>query len=74
MTEAEISNDDLQTLAQEKILLGENLLDNLNYYKRIEGVSKIERKILQEIKFLRKVTKALNNKFGILLLIVLVSI
>lgn len=65
MTETEINNDDLQMLAQEKILLGENLLDNLSCYKRIEGVSKIERKILQEIKFLRKVVKTLNNRFGI---------
>lgn len=62
MTETEISVDDLKILAQEKILLGENLLENLCDYKRIEGVSKIERKILQEIKFLRKVIMILKPR------------
>lgn len=42
-------------LAREKICLGEGLLEQLSNYKTIEGVTKIERKILQEIKFLKKV-------------------
>lgn len=52
MTDAE-----LQLLAQEKIILGENLIKSLQKHNDIEGVTKIERKIQQELKFLKKVKR-----------------
>ena len=53
--ETDITKAELQLLAQEKILLGECLIKSLQNHAGIEGVTKIERKIQQELKFLKKV-------------------
>lgn len=45
----------LITTAQEKIQAGSNLIEQLNAFKHVPGTQKIQRKINQEIKFLRKV-------------------
>ena len=45
-------------MAQEKILLGEHLINELKPYEEsVDGIKKIQRKINQELKFLKKVTK-----------------
>lgn len=51
---------DIRSLADEKIQLGQSLLGKLKSYQHINGVNKIEKKILQEIKFLQKVNN--NNR------------
>lgn len=53
--EPDITEAELQLLAQEKILLGEGLIKSLRNYEQIEGITKIERKIQQELNFLKKV-------------------
>ncbi|XP_067635809.1 UPF0415 protein C7orf25 homolog [Eurosta solidaginis] len=53
----EIPFGELVERANEKITLGEELIDELEQYIQINGVHKIQRKILQEVKFLRKVIK-----------------
>lgn len=53
--EENIDQSDLDEMGKEKILLGENLMEKLNQFKHIDGVTKIQRKILQDIKFLQKV-------------------
>lgn len=53
--ENELDIIELQSLVNEKIVLGENLIKRLHELEHIDGVKKVERKILQELKFLRKV-------------------
>lgn len=48
---------ELLKLVDEKINYGEDLLKSLKEYKDIDGKQKLERKITQEIKFLRKVKR-----------------
>lgn len=48
---------ELLKLVEEKINYGEDLLKSLKEYKDIDGKQKLERKITQEIKFLRKVKR-----------------
>ncbi|XP_053698255.1 UPF0415 protein C7orf25 homolog [Sabethes cyaneus] len=51
--------EELTDLAQEKIVLGEQLLKDLEKLESVDGVRKISKKINQELKFLNKVR---NNK------------
>lgn len=60
--EENIDQSELYQMGKEKLLLGENLIEQLNQYKHIEGVTKIQRKIIQEIKFLQKVNVSLHQK------------
>ncbi|XP_058059058.1 UPF0415 protein C7orf25 homolog [Anopheles bellator] len=55
MQSNEYSNEELTTLAQQKIDLGEKLLADLAPRDAIEGVKKIRKKISQELKFLNRV-------------------
>lgn len=55
----------IEALAEEKIIIGEDLLDQLTEYKPIEGVTKIERKIQQEIKFLKKVNRSDSDQLHV---------
>lgn len=47
--------DDLLQKAEDKVDLGEVLIKILDEFSEIPGVQKVQRKILQEIKFLKKV-------------------
>lgn len=60
--EAVDNETDIRPLADEKIKLGHSLLVKLKSYQHINGVNKIEKKILQEIKFLQKVNKGILRK------------
>lgn len=51
----DIPFSELLEKAEEKILLGNSLIKNLEDYSEIPGVQKVQRKIYQEIKFLQKV-------------------
>ncbi|XP_054728657.1 UPF0415 protein C7orf25 homolog [Anastrepha obliqua] len=53
----EISFEELVKRADEKIKLGHELIEELEEYVQIGGVQKIQRKISQEVKFLKKVIK-----------------
>lgn len=55
----EYTVEELTQLAQEKIDLGEKLLNDLSQRDTIEGVKKIQKKISQELKFLNRVK---NNR------------
>lgn len=46
---------DLINLVQEKIDFGDKLLHSLEKFKDVDGKQKLQRKITQEIKFLKKV-------------------
>ncbi|XP_039961302.1 UPF0415 protein C7orf25 homolog isoform X2 [Bactrocera tryoni] len=59
----EIPFEDLVDRANEKIELGYELISQLEAYRQINGVDKIQRKISQEVKFLQKVIK--NEKLKI---------
>ncbi|XP_011204363.2 UPF0415 protein C7orf25 homolog [Bactrocera dorsalis] len=59
----EIPFEDLVERANEKIELGYELISQLEEYRQINGVDKIQRKISQEVKFLQKVIK--NEKLKI---------
>ncbi|XP_005191322.1 UPF0415 protein C7orf25 homolog [Musca domestica] len=49
--------DDLLQKAEDKVDLGEVLIKTLDEFSEIPGVQKVQRKIVQEIKFLKKVIK-----------------
>nr|XP_036224889.1 UPF0415 protein C7orf25 homolog isoform X1 [Bactrocera oleae] len=53
----EIPFEELVDRANEKIELGYELISQLEEYRQINGVDKIQRKISQEVKFLQKVIK-----------------
>ncbi|KAI8128122.1 hypothetical protein FF38_08146 [Lucilia cuprina] len=55
--EQEIPFSELLEKAEEKILLGNELIKHLEDFSEIPGVQKVQRKIYQEIKFLQKVIK-----------------
>lgn len=48
-------NEELIQSVKEKIKFGNNLLELLEKYRVIDGKQKLQRKINQEIKFLKKV-------------------
>lgn len=48
-------NEELIESVKEKIKFGNNLLELLEKYRVIDGKQKLQRKINQEIKFLKKV-------------------
>lgn len=50
-----VDKEFLVATAQEKISQGSELIEQLNVYKQVPGTQKIQRKINQEIKFLKKV-------------------
>lgn len=60
----EICVENIQNLADEKIALGRNLIEQLDQYKSIPGTQKIQRKINQEIKFLQKVVSTNSIKLN----------
>lgn len=45
----------LEALVAEKIVFGETLINSLLRFNAIDGVQKLQRKIKQELNFLRKV-------------------
>lgn len=47
--------EQLNVLANDKIQFGESLIEDIERYHNLEGLSKLSRKIGQELKFLRKV-------------------
>lgn len=49
------TTEELMLLLNDKINLGENLVVKLEPLNEIDGVTKLQRKIRQEIEFLRKV-------------------
>lgn len=51
----EYSESQLIQLAEDKISLGEKLQKELLEFDEIDGIKKLNRKISQELKFLRKV-------------------
>lgn len=53
--ENEYTLEELTSLAQEKIDLGDKLLADLAKRDTVDGVRKISKKISQELKFLNKV-------------------
>lgn len=53
--EQDLSLSELIEKAEEKILLGNELIKHLDGFSHIPGVQKVQRKIYQEIKFLQKV-------------------
>lgn len=55
MNESFDDKEFLIVTAQGKISQGINLIEQLNFYKNVPGTQKIQRKINQEIKFLKKV-------------------
>lgn len=60
----EICEENIQKLAEEKIILGQNLIQQLEQFKSIPGAQKIQRKINQEIKFLQKVVSTNSIKLN----------
>lgn len=60
----EIPFEDLVDRAKEKIELGYELISQLEEFRQINGVDKIQRKISQEVKFLQKVIKNENLKIN----------
>ena len=56
--EKEIPYSELLEKAEEKLILGNDLIKQLDDYNEIPGVQKVQRKIYQEIKFLQKVRRA----------------
>lgn len=49
------TSEELLCLLNEKVAFGENLIVQLEALNEIDGVMKLQRKIKQEIEFLRKV-------------------
>lgn len=56
------TTEELMLLLNDKINLGENLVVKLEPLNEIDGVTKLQRKIRQEIEFLRKLRKSKNVK------------
>lgn len=54
----EIESTALRNTALEKITYGEDLLQSLVKYQKLDGIQKLERKIRQEINFLKKICKS----------------
>ena len=48
-------NVNLHELVSEKIKFGEELIATIHKYKNLEGIQKLQRKITQELNFLRQV-------------------
>lgn len=49
------SSEDLMCMVEEKIKFGDELMVQLQSVKNIDGVMKLQRKIRQEIEFLKRV-------------------
>ncbi|CAH1646991.1 unnamed protein product [Spodoptera littoralis] len=56
------TSEELMLLLNDKITLGEHLVVKLDPLNEIDGVTKLQRKIRQEIEFLRKLKKSKNVK------------
>lgn len=50
--------------AEQKVVLGQELINELDNFNEISGVAKVQRNINQEIKFLRKVIKNCTLKLN----------
>lgn len=61
----EIPFGDLVDRAKEKIELGYELISQLEEFRQINGVDKIQRKISQEVKFLQKVNNMDHFRFAV---------
>lgn len=61
----EIPFEDLVDRAKEKIELGYELISQLEEFRQINGVDKIQRKISQEVKFLQKVNNMDHFRFAV---------
>lgn len=55
MLNTEENEEDLDKLGEEKITLGNGLIEALNQFAHVDGVTKIRRKIASEISSLQKV-------------------
>lgn len=55
MLNTEENEEDLDKLGEEKITLGNGLIEALNQFSHIDGVAKVKRKIASEISSLQKV-------------------
>ncbi|XP_063909790.1 UPF0415 protein C7orf25 homolog [Zophobas morio] len=51
-------NVNLHELVSEKIKFGEELIATIHKYKNLEGIQKLQRKITQELNFLRQIVKS----------------
>ena len=51
---------DFSVLIEEKLNLGENLIQDLTRFRSVDGVGKLEKRIQSELKHLRKVTASLT--------------
>lgn len=47
--------DELNKLLLEKLHFGESLIEEISQFSNLDGISKLQRKINQELKFLKKV-------------------
>ncbi|XP_041971283.1 UPF0415 protein C7orf25 homolog [Aricia agestis] len=56
------TQEELTLLLEEKIECGKNLVTRLKDIKHLDGVLKLQRKILQEIEFLKRLQKSKNVK------------
>lgn len=59
--EEQEDQENLYREAQKKVELGEELKVALKVFEDIPGVTKVQRKIQQELKFLNKVNRSLYN-------------
>lgn len=55
MSDKELTYEELLQKVDEKLALGNDLINTLKKFIQIPGVERIQRKINQEIKFLQKV-------------------
>jgi hypothetical protein len=53
----------LRELVVEKIAFGEKLINSIEKYKSLEGIQKLQRKISQELNFLKQVSRKIINEF-----------
>jgi len=54
--------EDNNKMIEEKVKLAEDLIKKLEPVSNVDGVSKLEKKIRQEIKFLQKISKQKSSK------------
>jgi len=56
--------EDPEKMIEDKLKLANGLISNLEQMKEVDGVSKLEKKIRQEMKFLKKLQKQKNAKLN----------
>ena len=53
--------DDVNVALNKRLREAEGLLESLTSFERVEGISKLKKKIRQELKFLQKIEKGKNS-------------